>query len=217
MNPKRTQRMLRLWLAVQLAASIAANELGAADSMQARIIAPVAPLILFGSIESMLWIPGRRDALGVTRAIVTVLIGAGAAVLSFDSIGRLGALAGLDRFEQAILALIIDGGILVVGMTLLMNRRTVETAAGPPEPIPIPEPIPEPVSSPTPRPAPVPEQLSKPLPSKSEHNLPAVERRDRVAAAAAVGDVDIAALADRFGVHPRTIQRDLENRQAVAA
>lgn len=227
----RAETVLRIWLAVQLAASIVANELGAADSFEARLIAPVAPLILFGSIESLLWIPVRRDFVGMCRAAVTVGIGAGAAVLSFDTIGHLGAQAGLGPAEQTILALIIDGGILAVGLSLLSLRtqHTEPESAEPVEPVPIPvepdppderttepEPVILPETEPTPEPVKVPDTDTT-APSVDEHNLPTAVRRQRVWAASAVGDVDLQLLADRFGCSVRTIQRDLEQREQVSA
>lgn len=212
MNRRRTELVLRLWLAAQLAASIAANELGADDSFEARIIAPVAPLVLFGTIESMLWIPGRRDALGVIRSAVTVSIGVGAAVLSFDTIGRLGQRAGLEPFEQAILALIIDGGILAVGLALVQLRQSTVDRSPP-------DAEPEPTTVMHTRNGRTPERqtLDKPSPSVTDRNLPTSERRQRVSTAAAVGDVDVEQLAERFGVSTRTIQRDLDAREQVTS
>lgn len=211
MRRDRTEIALRLWLTAQLAGSVAANIAGADPTDVARVVAVVAPLVLFGSIESMLWIPGRRDVLGVSRALVTIGIGLGAAVLSFDHIATLGADAGLSEFEQIVLAGLLDGGILVVGLTLMMHRRNVRE--------------PEPAAQTTvPRetaaqPA---ENRSGDAPNRSTAlravrpaaKLTAAERRPQVRAAFAGGATDLDELADRFGCSRRTIERDLEERAA---
>lgn len=119
----RELRALRLWLAAQVIASVIANWLGAEPTWQARIVALPAPLILFGSVESMLRIPGTGDLLSWARGLGTIAIGAAAAFLSFRHIGALGALGGLTVEEQIALVITIDGGMLVVALTLLMVSK----------------------------------------------------------------------------------------------
>lgn len=119
----REMRALRIWLAAQVIASVIANWLGAEPTWQARIVAIPAPLILFGSIESMLKIPGTGDLLSWARGLGTIAVGAAAGFLSFRHIGALGGIGGLTVTEQVALVITLDGGMLVVALTLLMVTK----------------------------------------------------------------------------------------------
>lgn len=199
MKDQQTLRALRLWLGLQVMASVIANELGAEPTWQARIVALPAPLILFGSIESMLRIPGGRDLISVVRGLATIAIGSAAAFLSFATIGHLGSEAGLSVQEQIALVITIDGGMLVVALTLLMvssrqrpprrkPQRTLRLAAQ--------------------RPTETPVSFEVQEPDDLDDELSTEDRRELVLTRTNAGDL-ARDIADLTGVHVRTIRRDL--------
>lgn len=197
MEDRQTLRALRLWLALQVMASVIANELGAEPTWQARIVALPAPLILFGSIESMLRIPGGRDLISVVRGLATIAIGSAAAFLSFATIGHLGSEAGLSVQEQIALVITIDGGMLVVALTLLMvsKRQRPPRKTKPRTPV---------AQLPT-KPA---EVLEVQEPDDLDDELSTEDRRELVLTRTNAGD-SAQQIATLTGVHVRTIRRDL--------
>lgn len=198
----RELRALRLWLAAQVVASVIANWLGAEPTWEARVVALPAPLILFGSIESLLRWPGTGDLLSWTRGLGTIAVGASAGFLSFRHIGTLGAIGGLSPAEQVALVITLDGGMLVVALTLLMvskqarparRRRTtarVEVPTKPAEPLEVQEPDPA------------------PLTLAPDQELSKDDRRALVLARTEAG-IQASEISAETGVHIRTIRRDI--------
>ncbi len=201
----RELRALRLWLAAQVIASVIANWLGAEPTWEARVVALPAPLILFGSIESMLRWPGTGDLLSWCRGLGTIAVGSSAAFLSFRHIGHLGGLGGLTLEEQIALVITLDGGMLVVALTLLMVNKQQTPPRRRRQPQRALTPDPQPSTKP-PVPLEVPAEVTEPDDLSEE--LEVGERRDLVLARTQAGDTaqDIAALTS---VHIRTIRRDL--------
>lgn len=197
----RELRALRTWLAAQVIASVVANWLGAEPTWEARVVALPAPFVLFGSIESMLRFPGAGDLLSWCRGLGTIAVGGAAGFLSFRHIGALGELGGLTWEEQIALVITLDGGMLVVALTLLMVHKRERPTRRKRQPQPkltaARQPSTEPVVSL--------EVLTEP--EGLNETLTKTERQDLVVQRYHSGDT-AAQMAELAGVGIRTIRRD---------
>jgi hypothetical protein len=131
---RRLRWIVRLALALGVAASIAANVLHARDNLISQTIAAWPPLALLLTVELISRVPVHRRALAAVRIAATGVIAAIAAWVSYWHMAGVTARYGETSTSAHLMPLSVDGLIVVASISLVElggHIRTLDPALTP--------------------------------------------------------------------------------------
>jgi len=129
---RRLRWLVRLALALGVAASIAANVLHARDNLISQTIAAWPPLALLLTVELISRVPVHHRALAAVRIAATAVIAAIAAWVSYWHMAGVTARYGESATSAHLMPLCVDGLIVVASISLVElagHLRTLDAAA----------------------------------------------------------------------------------------
>ncbi len=129
---RRLRWLVRLALALGVAASIAANVLHARDNLISQAIAAWPPLALLLTVELISRVPVHRRVLAAVRIAATAVIAAIAAWVSYWHMAGVTARYGETSTSAHLMPLCVDGLIVVASISLVElagHIRTLDAAA----------------------------------------------------------------------------------------
>jgi hypothetical protein len=131
---RRLRWIVRLALALGVAASIAANVLHARDNLISQAIAAWPPLALLLTVELISRVPVHRRALAAVRIAATGVIAVIAAWVSYWHMAGVTARYGETSTSAHLMPLSVDGLIVVASISLVElggHIRTLDPALTP--------------------------------------------------------------------------------------
>ncbi len=134
---RRIRWIVRLTLALGVAASVAANVLHARDNLISQTIAAWPPLALLLAVELISRVPVHRRGLALLRVGATTIIAAIAAWVSYWHMAGVTARYGESPASAHLMPISVDGLIVVASISLveLAGRiRALDTATAPTSP-----------------------------------------------------------------------------------